>query len=73
MYFRLKNLIKIAEEAKSVAHSQLTQLQPAQLQSAKAKFQILKTELHGLISSLFPKKMEDVKNILAVRLFILFL
>ncbi|XP_063367136.1 uncharacterized protein LOC134655631 [Cydia amplana] len=62
---RLKDSIKIVQEAKSRPWAGRCQVQPEHLQHAKQRFRTMKTELHGLIHSLFPGASDAITGVLA--------
>lgn len=68
-YLRLTNLTKTADEALSRPRIVQKEVQPEHLQKAKETFHMLKTELHGLIQSLFPTWCESIMDVMGVSLF----
>ncbi|XP_063538869.1 uncharacterized protein LOC134748103 [Cydia strobilella] len=62
---RLKECIKLVQEAKSRPWAGRRQVQPEHLQQAKQRFRTMKTELHGLIHSLFPGASDAITGVLA--------
>ncbi|CAH2094265.1 unnamed protein product [Euphydryas editha] len=61
---RLTDLTNTAKEALSRPKIVQKDVRPEHLQKAKETFQLLKTELHGLIKSLFPDKSDAVIDVL---------
>ncbi|XP_048005089.1 uncharacterized protein LOC125240929 [Leguminivora glycinivorella] len=62
---RLKASIKIVQEAKSRPWAGRRAVQPDHLQHAKQRFRTMKTELLGLIHSLFPGASDAIMGVLA--------
>ncbi|XP_061721287.1 uncharacterized protein LOC133528086 [Cydia pomonella] len=62
---RLKASIKIVQEAKSRPWAGRRQVKPEHLQHAKQRFHDMKTVLHGLINSLFPRVSDAITGVLA--------
>ncbi|KAM3958860.1 uncharacterized protein ACR2FA_007110 [Aphomia sociella] len=63
---RLSELIKISQEARSQPNiQQKKELRPENIQKAKEKFLVMKTEIHGLVRSLFPKYADTMLEVMA--------
>ncbi|CAH2046041.1 unnamed protein product, partial [Iphiclides podalirius] len=61
---RLENLLHTAKEATSRPRVIKKDIHPQHIQKAKARFQMMKNELHGLIQSLYPNSAGLIKDIL---------
>nr|XP_053613689.1 uncharacterized protein LOC128677104 [Plodia interpunctella] len=61
---RLNTLIQTAKEAKSRPTVKRQEVRPEHMQKAKERFQMMKTELHGLLSSLFPNNSDIIRDVL---------
>ncbi|XP_068619044.1 uncharacterized protein [Battus philenor] len=61
---RLKKLIDTAQVAISKPKEQKKEILPQHVQKAKAKFALLKKELHGLICSLYPNSSDMIVEVL---------
>lgn len=61
---RLANFIKTTEEALLRPRIVQKEIQPQHLQKAKESFHMLKTELHGLIQSLFPTCCDSIMGVM---------
>ncbi|XP_059058277.1 uncharacterized protein LOC131851748 [Achroia grisella] len=63
---RLNELIKMSQAARSQPLVQKRQeLRPEHLQKAKERFLLMKTEIHGLVRSLFPKHADLMLEVMA--------
>ncbi|XP_026491018.1 uncharacterized protein LOC113397079 [Vanessa tameamea] len=61
---RLNDLTNTAKEALSRPRIVQCEVRPEHLQKAKETFHILKTELHGLIQSLFPNASDSIVEVM---------
>lgn len=61
---RLQSLINISQEARSRPQTNKREVKSQHIQKAKERFQMMKTELHGLIQSLFPSNDDIVIEVL---------
>ncbi|XP_013193711.1 uncharacterized protein LOC106137432 [Amyelois transitella] len=63
---RLNTLIQTAQEVKSRPATRTQEVKPEHLQKAKERFKTMKTELHGLLASLFPNSSEEIQGVLGI-------
>ncbi|CAK1583252.1 unnamed protein product [Parnassius mnemosyne] len=60
----LNNLIKTSQEARSRPRAEKKDIHPQHIEKAKARFHMIKKELHGLIYSLYPNSADLIKDVL---------